>query len=253
MNKLILLTIGSVFILSACKSRKMSSGRNSKKELDSSVVMLPEIRNVIKNAYDFDYLSYKARCDYKDVNTEQSFNMNLRMKYDSILWISISAVGFEVVRAKLDNDSVFIINRLEKKYFKYDYSFIQKLAGTSLSLKQIQYLLTSQLVFPPQNFKATAESTKFKTIEGYIENTVIIDSHANIIEQLIQHLAEQSSATILYSDFKKTDKQQFPGKLDISIFTPKSNISLMMENSGISNEKIEAFPFEIPAKYEKGN
>lgn len=253
MNKLVLLTLGFAMMLSACKSRKMVGGRNNEKEVDSSVVMLPEIRNVVKNAFDFEYLSYKARCDYKDVNTEQSFNMNLRMKYDSIVWISISTVGFEVARAKLDKDTVLIINRLEKKYFKYDYSFIQKLAGTSLSLKQIQFLLTSQLLFPPQNYKSTAESTKFKTIEGYIENTVITDSHSNILEQIIQHLAEQSSAHIIYSDFKKTDKQQFPGKLDISILTPKSNISLLMENSGISTEMIEAFPFEIPAKYEKGN
>lgn len=52
---------------------------------------------------------------------------------------------------------------------------------------------------------------------------------------------------------KKADKQQFPGKVDISVITPKRSISLLMENSNIDSDVIDAFPFEISSKYEKGN
>jgi hypothetical protein len=58
---------------------------------------------------------------------------------------------------------------------------------------------------------------------------------------------------VLYTNFKKTDKQQFPGTVDISVVTPKRNISLIMENFGVNTDVIDAFPFEISSKYEKGN
>lgn len=242
-----------IFWLGSCRSRGHRSVFKSKRHADTGVVMLPEIKEVMKKSFDFDYLSYKSHCDYKDADMEQSFNMSFRMKYDSILWVSVSAVGFEVARARLDRDSVKIFNRMEKKYYVYDYQFVKKLAGTSLSLLQIQYLLTANLLFPPQSFGATAEALNFKTTQGYIENTVTLDAHSRIITQFIQHLVEQSSAAIAYTGYKKYGKQQFPTGLTFNVNTPAKNMMLKMDISGVDTETIESFPFEIPAKYEKGN
>jgi hypothetical protein len=253
MRKIIIATLAISIILVACRGKKQRTSNVTKSSLDTTKPILDEIKSVIKNTFEYDYLSYKAKCDYKDPNMEQSFTMNLRMKRDSILWISITAVGFEVARAKLDKDSVKVISRLEKKYYVYGYDYIKKLSGTKLSLLQIQNLLTANLLFLPENYTATVDKTKFKTTEGYIENTLTLDDKSKILEQILQHLVEQSNANVVYSDYKKNDKQQFPGKVDISIITPKQNISLIMENSGMNTDYIDAFPFEISSKYEKGN
>lgn len=253
MRRILLYTLLAALVFGACRGKKTRNKPVVKKDIDSSKTILPEIKNVINNTFEYDYLSYKAKCDYTDPNNSQSFTMNLRMKRDSILWISITAVGFEVARAKLDKDSVKIVSRLEKKYYVYGYDYIKKLNGTTLSLLQIQNLLTANLLFPPENYTNTAEKNKYKTTEGYIENNLTTDEKSKILEQILQHLVEQSNANVVYSNYKKADKQQFPGKVDISIITPKRNISLLMENSGISTETIEAFPFEISSKYEKGN
>ncbi len=253
MRRTLILLGLSIAFLNSCRTLKHRTANVTRSTLDTTKPILPEIKNVVLNSFQFDYLSYKARCDYKDPNMDQPFTMNFRMKYDSIIWISITAVGFEVARARLDKDSIKIINRLEKNYLVYDYAYIKKLAGTPLSLVQVQYLLTANLLFPPESYVVTAESNKFKTTQGYIENSLTIDGKSRILEQILQHLVEKSNANVIYSDFKKVDKQQFPGKVDISALTPKKNLSLIMENSGISTDSIQAFPFDIPAKYEKGN
>jgi len=253
MRKIILIFSAFLLILASCKGRKTRAGAISKTVLDSTKMILPEIKNVIKSSFEFDYLSYKAKCDYKDQNMDQGFTMNLRMKRDSILWISINAVGFEVARAKLDKDSVRIINRLDKKYYGYDYAFIKKLSGTLLTLGQIQALLTANLLYSPETYSPASDVSKYKTVDGYIENTLTVDGKSNIIEQILQHLVEPSKATIIYSDYKKTEKQLFPGKVDMAVVTAKRTMSLIMENSGINTSAIDAFPFEIPGKYEKGN
>lgn len=251
-GKLVIIAISFVIILGSCRSRKETNSKRIRTAVDTSKPILPAIKSVLENVFEFDYLSYKSKCDYKDANMDQSFTMNLRMKCDSILWISITAVGFEVARARLDKDSVKILNRLNKRYYVYNYDFIKKLSGTSLTLKQIQYLLTANMLFPPENYVPTAETFKFKTTEGYIENTVSLDK-SKIIEQLLQHLVEKSNANVSYTNYKKVDKQQFPGNVDISVTAINKAISFTMENGSINTENIDAFPFDIPAKYEKGN
>ncbi len=252
MNKLGTITLLILVFFSSCKVKEKQAKRLVKKTYDNRVI-LPEIIKVNNSAFEFDCLSYKSKCDYKDANNSQSFTMNLRMKRDSILWISITALGFEVVRAKLDRDSVRVVSRLQKKYYSYGYDYIKKLSGTSLSLVQIQNLLTANLLFLPENYSNTAETLKFKTTESYIENTISINDKSMIVETILQHLVEQANAEVIYTNYKKVDKQQFPCKVDIAIVTPKQQISLLMENSGMNTETIEAFPFEISEKYEKGN
>ena len=253
MKKLIIFYMAIILLLFGCKAKKKRSTPISKNPVNSSKPILPEIKNVLKNTFEYNYLSYKAKCDYKNKNIDQSFTMNIRMKYDSILWISITAIGYEVARAILNKDSVKVISRFEKKYYNYGYDYIKNLSGTTLSLLQIQNLLTANLLFLPEDYIAGAEKTNFRTTQGYIENGLTINDKSKILEQVLQHLIEKSNAKITYSGYKKAEKQFFPGQLDISIITPKRNISLSMENSGISTSDIESFPFEISSKYEKGN
>ena len=253
MRKLILIVFAIILVAGACRSKKQRFAPMSKTNIDSSKIILPEIKNVLKNSFEYDYLAFKSKCEYKDENNEKSFTMNFRMKYDSIVWISITAAGFLAARVKLDKDSIQIISPFERKYYVYDYDYFKKLAGVSLSLSQIQNLLTANLLFLPENYKLKVAASQFIANEGYIENLISVDSKSKIIEQILQHLVEQSTATVLYSDFKKAEEQQFPGKVDISISTANKAIGLQMENSGVNTAIIDAFPFEIPAKYEKGN
>lgn len=66
----------------------------------------------------------------------------LRIRRDSILWLSISAtMGVEAVRAKVSNDSVWVINRLDKTYLAEPLDTFSALIGMPLSLSVIQSLL----------------------------------------------------------------------------------------------------------------
>lgn len=240
--------------LYACRSTKnKTTKRIVKSTKDTSKPMLPDIKNTLNKEFEYDYLSFRANCDYKDENADQSFTMNLRMKKDSIIWISVTAVGFEVARARFDKDSVKIINRLEKKYYIYDYNFVKRMLGTTLSISQIQNLLTANMLFSPENFISANIENKYRTNQGYIENLMTINDKHKITEQILKHLVEKTEATVLYSNYKKADKQQFPGETEINVTTAARNIKLLLRSSNISTDSISAFPFEIQSKYEKGN
>ena len=95
MKRALIFPLLAILLLSACRAKKKRTISVVKTiTMDTSKLILPEIKSVLNNIYEFDYLRYKANCDYKDSNMDQSFTMNIRMKRDSILWISITAVGF---------------------------------------------------------------------------------------------------------------------------------------------------------------
>jgi len=66
----------------------------------------------------------------------------LRIRRDSIIWLSVTAtMGVEAVRAKVSNDSIWVINRLDKTYLAEPIDALSALIGMPLSLPVIQSLL----------------------------------------------------------------------------------------------------------------
>ena len=66
----------------------------------------------------------------------------LRMRKDSIVWLNMTAtMGVEVLRAKISNDSVWLLNRLEKTYLAEPLDSVSAQLGIPLSLPLVQILL----------------------------------------------------------------------------------------------------------------
>jgi len=73
---------------------------------------------------------------YKDLSGQ------IRMRKDSIVWFSVTAtMGVEALRAKVSNDSIWILNRLEKTYLAEPLDTVSVQLGIPLSLPLIQTLL----------------------------------------------------------------------------------------------------------------
>ena len=69
-------------------------------------------------------------------------NGQIRMRRDSLVWLSITAtMGIEAVRAKVSNDSIWVLNRLEKTYLAEPLDSLAAQIGMPLSLPLLQTLL----------------------------------------------------------------------------------------------------------------
>jgi len=66
----------------------------------------------------------------------------IRMRKDSLVWFNVAAtMGVEALRAKISNDSIWILNRLEKTYLAEPLDTVSAQLGIPLSLPLIQTLL----------------------------------------------------------------------------------------------------------------
>lgn len=78
----------------------------------------------------------------------------LRMRKDSIVWLNMTAtMGVEVLRAKISNDSVWLLNRLEKTYLAEPLDSVSAQLGIPLTLPLVQILLldNNQRLAPVEN------------------------------------------------------------------------------------------------------
>ena len=115
------------FGLFSCRSTKKIQSAISKKDT-SQVVMVNDskfdsagfIKNVTthvdENYIDYNTFSAKVKVDYRGGDGKSyDFNAFLRMKKDSVIWVSINAaLGIEAFRILIKPDSVFVLNKLDK-------------------------------------------------------------------------------------------------------------------------------------------
>ncbi|MBR5082803.1 MAG: DUF4292 domain-containing protein [Bacteroidales bacterium] len=112
----------------------------------------------------------------------------LRMRKDSIVWFNVTAtMGVEVLRAKFSNDSVWIVNRLEKIYLAEPFDTVSAQLGIPLSLQWIQTLL--------------------------LDNNEGLPPVENQIVQLKTFVMGNLSAKVRYNNIKLDEKTTFPLKI----------------------------------------
>ena len=109
-----------------------------------------------KNDFDFIYFSAKAKFTLVDDKGSRTANANIRIKHDSAIWISVSALGIEGLRILATHDSVKIIDRLNKNI----QVTIINTSVTSLRWKWITTCL--KILFPGFRFFSTRKNSKRK-------------------------------------------------------------------------------------------
>ncbi|MBA3705015.1 MAG: DUF4292 domain-containing protein, partial [Bacteroidetes bacterium] len=102
--------------------------------------------NLKTNEFRFERLNAKLSVEALIDSSSNSFTVTLRMKKDSIIWMSISKLGIEGARVLITKDSVRFINRVENKYFKGDFTYVSKLLNTELDYEMLQSLLIGNSV-----------------------------------------------------------------------------------------------------------
>jgi hypothetical protein len=117
----------------------------------------------------FDWFSAKFSAEYSNKGKETSFNGQIRIRKDSLIWISLTPMlGIEAVRLMISQDSVKMINRLNDTYFLGDYEYVNRFLNTNIDFDLLQaFLLGNDLQFYEDGkFRATIDRGEYKLSTG---------------------------------------------------------------------------------------
>lgn len=269
MNKQLL---GIIFILSlvlfSCKnkekaSRKPLEGKNVEYLLNQLTI----------NEFQFSTLSAKAGFNILKEGKNTAFKASIRIRKDSAIWLSITpALGIELARILITQDSVKIINRLQKEYFIGDFEYINKKFNVDLVFDDIQsVLLGNSLAFEKDEKlrfaidndmyylgnmtkrrakKADIKPQKIERKKNEVVSLWLDENTFKINKFLLSDLTADRFIRGVYLNQQKVEEQIFPHLLKFYIQS-KEPTELEIEYSRVSLNKSISFSFNISPKYEQ--
>lgn len=264
---ILFLIVGIAFFGTSCKSKKHVL-RTSIKEYGFTYLYA----KMLENQMEFDYLSAKFNFVYGQDKNKTNLRGQLRIKSDSLIWISITpALGIEAARLLLTNDSVKFINRLNKTYFSGRYELIDSVLNTTIDYSLLQSMLIGNDLtqYDVHKFRSSVDNGMYRmTIrerrkikryirKGEIDTRVLVQQiwldpvtfRIARIDVKEQGEDENNKLQVYYSDYIEVDGQLFPSKIRIEITSQKSLFIDIDFNKTILNKPL-SFPFKIPGKYE---
>jgi hypothetical protein len=216
--------------------------------------------NIEINTFKFDYFAAKAKLNYNSGDQKLSVVANLRIKYDSLIWISISpGLGVEVLRLKLTTDSVFLIDRMAHKYMKSSYSEFNNFYGIKLNFKWIQAIMLGNPLSSNKKLVTNKENGRvlYEQKDGPLFIRNFIGDQSNKIEKIsVRNSTAKYEMVINYGDFTQLNERAllpYYMKLVLTFFEerqPTKEIDINIKSANLPDKTLK-FPFNVPAKFLK--
>ncbi|MFT6868421.1 MAG: hypothetical protein ACJA08_003275 [Cyclobacteriaceae bacterium] len=210
------------------------------------------------NEIDFDYFSGKLKIDY-DGDKNLSGIANLRMRKDSVIWISLSpGFGVEVARILITKDSISVIDKFNKKYVVTDFAKLSKKFDFNIEYSLVESLLLGNLTTPYSNekLKKTEEFYNYGQQFGNYNFSNSIGLKSMKLEMLhVVDTVSKSAIYVNYSDFQMVEDQILPFNIKAKHLKGKTGVTSTKVDIEYNKADIEKkplkFPFNVPQKYER--
>lgn len=258
MNRKIWL-IGCIFLSGIMSCGKKTVSTSSPASLSTALA----IEDV-----DFDYLTSSSKIRYSDDGKNVSATANVRIKKDSVIWISVTpGFGIEAARALVTRDSLAFINRLEKEYQAYSFQELSDKFNFNINYDLLQAVFLGDMprtLAPEDEVKQQAEHFLVQQQEGPLTITNFINARLMKVDQVAvvdqtKRASQNGKRTkntlnLRYEDFEKVDDQLLPFKNELSLDyrsqgkKRRTQIDIQHKKANIVEEALQ-FPFSIPDKY----
>lgn len=246
MSKHLLTLLLAILILSGCKKDIVPSTASvSKKEVGSVTV----------NNIDFGYLAAKGQLQFEDKDGTTTSGYSLRMKKDSIIWISVQpGLGIEAARIKITQDSVYFMNRLQKEYATTDFSFLSDRFNVDVTYDVLQAILLGNYQSAgEEKVMDEGETQHVQQLRPDLLLDYFINKSNHKLEQLlVQDQQTGNTITVKYGAFEPLGSVPFAHEVAAQILQ-KGQVSMFkLDHSKVEvTEELLSFPFTVPAEYKR--
>lgn len=116
------------------------------------------------HAFDFISLNGKMSVSFNSQEQSNAFKVNLRMREDSAIWVSITpALGIEAARVLLRRDSVFLIDKIKNRYYVGGYEALDTLLNYYAEFRVLENLLVGNPIEinPDEKYNTSVEGLNY--------------------------------------------------------------------------------------------
>jgi hypothetical protein len=204
---------------------------------------------------DFRFLSAKGKAQFD----QQGGNLNIRIRKDSVIWISASLIGLEGFRAYITQDSVQVLDKLHREYYAGDYAYLSKRLNVPVTFDMLQALLLGNYLAPISASTEPKVSTEGSVQKvNYEQAGLLVQQLVELGKGRVQQLAVRDSATqnkitVSYSDFQALERNPSPFAHTATVQLQQgqsapATLTITYRTVDVDKERLQ-FPFSIPKGY----
>lgn len=212
---------------------------------------------------DFRYLTAKSKISFKSPEQDiDNANINIRVRKDSLIWLSVNKLGIEAVRGLITRDSITVIDKIHREYTVYDFPTLSRQFNFAMNFDLLQALVVGNLPLPKR------PAQKIKNERDYLllrqsEGKVLVENYIGEDDRKLKKLmlTEQPTKNTLrldYEDFTSLNNFLFPYTSLVTLeYKSKADGQFYQTLLRIKHNKVElvdkspGFPFTIPANYQR--
>lgn len=265
--------------LASCRKGK----RNNKPSTDSTATgpckmdyknprtLISEMR---KSEFKFEWLTAKITCKAYDDSSSADFEVNLRMRKDSAIWMNVlGPLNIKIARVLITKDSVKFVQyqdgslAAQPKCFQGDFALLSQMLQTDVDYDMMQSLLVGNSV----SFYEEDEKLRSSINQGecrYTLSTIrkrrlrkVLEGQRPLQDPLqtislnpngykilnIFFLDEQARTfRVNYAEFTPLDSMVFPYRAEFFAKGLNRSAGMNMQYTSIKLNKPTDFPFSIP-------
>lgn len=246
MSKHLLVGLLTVLLLASCKKEIIPTTASEATET---------IGRVTVNNLDFKYLNSKGQITFNDKNDNLASGITLRMKKDSVIWVSVQpGLGIEAARMKLTQDSVFMINRLQKEYAATDYTFLKNKLNIDVNFDVVQAILLGN--YQSQGVEKVMAKENMQHIQQNRQNLLfdyfIALTNSKLKQLNVQDNSNGNTIRVKYNDFNNIGSVPFAHDLAAQVLQKGqiTDFTLKHNRIAITDDALD-FPFSVPKDYKR--
>ncbi len=209
---------------------------------------------------DFDYFQGKARMVLRDANKEREVKANIRIRKDSVIWMTFSVIGVQGGKALINKDSITIVSTVDKEYYVFPYKELSERFHFDIDYDVVQAAMLGNPIVPRSTDDEVAQESSMYLLKQN-QSSVSVVNYVNAASMKIEkvELKEENSMNSLvinYSNFQPVGSKVFPYNGTINLFyktlSGLLNTTIIFEyNKAEVGDRELRFPFNIPKRYER--
>lgn len=202
---------------------------------------------------DYDWFSSRIKVEYNDNNLSQDFTAAVRMRRDSVLWISLQGpFGIEGGRILITRDSILVVNRLSNEYLRQPISYLTKIMPMQTNLPQLQdFLLGYYLLFTgaSPDYRGREDSLYLIHAESpqFSYHSSLYPQNYTLAKSVLTDKMLSQQMNVTFTGYSQEQGKPFSNERSIDIKQGTKLLSLHLVFTKIKVNEVLNFPFEIGA------
>jgi hypothetical protein len=253
LNSFILLL--TVMVVLSCKTKKAVVVLPPVNAVDSvASKKIENIRFLKSKDLNYNILSFKSKASLNINGDVNNVNMNVRIKKDQKIWISITAIaGIEVARALITPDSIFLRNNLQSTYLAKPFKYIQGFANKQVNFKMLQSILSGNTISEFMEEPSKLEWVNgVWVLSGSRENlgfNILYNTLNKVSESSLNDAKSGQALKINYGEYQQLNSSLFPSTLKINSMSGPRRITVDLTFSKVESNVPFDFPFTVPKRF----